>query len=118
MDRPVQTVRLIGVVLMSSVGVLFVHYYSQVLSNRMEVVFQATALPPACQFLSDYALVGIVLPLFAAVSGSLAIVKQRRILLEIVLALVFVLSVAWVLFPLVAWQIARIPVFSGMQTHY
>ena len=118
MDRPVQTVRLIGVVLMSSVAVLFVHYYGQWVRNELEFEHEAIELTAACQFLSDYGRVGLALPVLMAAVGGFAIVKKRRLLHEIALASTCVLSVAWVLFTIVAWQVERIPIFHGMRWHY
>ena len=118
MKTRIAVVRLSGVTALALAAALFVVYYSKFFRIRMDVVHQASAIPPLCEFLATYGWLTFLLPTLTLLFGILTLKMRWNVRYEVVLALGVVLTVSLILLCLVAWQIACIPVFSGMRWHY
>lgn len=118
MDTRLAAVRLSGVTAFGLVAALFVVYYSKTFRIYMDVVHQAPAVPPLCEFLTTFGWLAFLLPAFTVLSGALAVRMRWKVRYEVVIAVSAVLAVSLVLLCLVAWRIACIPVFTGMRLHY
>ncbi|NQT37992.1 MAG: hypothetical protein HQ581_10910 [Planctomycetes bacterium] len=118
MNTRIAVVRLSGVTALAFVAALFVVCYSKWFRDYMDVVHQATSIPPLCEFLSTSGWLTFLLPGTILLAGVLTLKKQWEVRHEVVIVLGVVLAVSLVLLCLVAWRIACIPIFSGMRWHY
>jgi len=118
MDTRIAVVRLSGVTALGLVAAFFVVGYSKSFRIYMEVVHQASALPPLCEFLNAYGWLTFLLPAFTVLFGVLALRMRWKVRHEVVIVFSVVLAVSLILLCLFAWRIACIPVFSGMRWHY
>lgn len=107
-----------AVVLMAFMGAGFVILFSRIAHQRLEVVYQAQAYTPLCEWLYARGFMGFVIPVFTMLFGAFAILKKSALAFEIAIAVGLVATVAWILVCLLAWQFMLIPIFSGMKWHY
>ncbi|MBN2497205.1 MAG: hypothetical protein JXR96_21610 [Deltaproteobacteria bacterium] len=106
-DGKIRIARLIGAVLALLAATVFVDIYSSVQMNilRHGFKYSESVLPSACSWVYRGAFVGYVLAAALLAAGVFAVLRERKrlLLLEVAIQLGFLLAFASVLVCLIAW---------------
>jgi hypothetical protein len=113
-------VRLLAAVAVSAAGCFFVTAYSSLSHFRFRYEHPEGSFSRATEFLSQMGWVGYAVPAIALLAGILALrrVEVSDVLIEIIIASTWLLSLVWFGSCLLFWEAQNIPVFSHMQFHF
>ena len=119
-NKNTQWVRLLAAVAVSLVACCFVAYYSRLSRLRFNYEHPGSHLMHATDFLSQWAWIGYALPTVAFLVGVWALRRSAvsTVLLEVIIAGTWFLSLVWFGFCLLMWQAQNVPAFSHMELHF
>ncbi len=137
MTRSVQLVRLLAAVVIACAACLFVVSYDNFAYIRYSFdhpdadghreppdnAFSKLVLESrsnACVFITAHRTHAYAVPLAGLLLGIIIIWRwpQLHVLLELVVASLWILAFLWAGVVLISWQIQNIPIFHGMRWHY
>ena len=123
MTRTIQVIRLLAAVVIAVAACQFVVTYDGLARIRFSFDHpgeQQSATPPLAGLITSHAQHAFAVPLATLLLGSL-LVWQRpgwHTIQEVLVAALWLLSLAWAGLVIIAWQLQNIPIYSGGRFHY
>ena len=119
-NTKVYLVRLATAVMVSAATCFFVSAYSRMAHFRFLSDHPEGSFINATEFLTQKGWLGYTLPAVAFLIGCWALRRVGRspVLIEVVIASTWFLSLVWVGYCLLMWEVQNCPVFSHMRFHY
>ena len=100
-----------GAVVVSAIAALFVQLYCSVSNMAYEADLGGQKLPYLTEIATYSSWIGYLVPAVSAVLGIFLLkVKRSEILIDIVIVAAWVLSVTWICFAILAWQLPKVPI--------
>lgn len=112
--------RLLAAVIGSAMAVLFVVAYTRYSRWRFEYEHEGGRLIYVNELLVAYASWLYLLPMATVVAGLWLITRrsQAATSFEILMAVVWLVSLGLICFCLLSWQVQNVPTFSHMELHF